>query len=177
LIQVKGLAAPRPYANASRRKVNLAPEVEMDRILVADDGSDAALKAVETAALLAAQTGASLTAFAVIDAGNFGAADVLAFARSEGLDVGTAVAARVDAAAAYLARCQTIAQRHGIVRFHSEKSAGDDPATAILDFARQHAIDLIVVGSRGMGRLPGLLLGSVSQKLASLAPCSVLIAR
>lgn len=149
----------------------------MDRILVADDGSDAALKAVEIAAELATKTGASLAALAVIDSGNFGGADVVAFARSEGLDMGAAVAASVDAAAAYLARCQTIAQRHGVVRYHSEKRTGDDPATEILDFAREHAIDLIVVGSRGMGRLPGLLLGSVSQKLASRAPCSVLIAR
>jgi nucleotide-binding universal stress UspA family protein len=149
----------------------------LEHILVADDGSDAALKAVEIAAELAAKMGASLTAFAVIDSGNFGAADAVAFARSEGLDMGTAVAARVDAAAKYLARCQTIAERHGVVRFQSIKRAGDDPATGILDFARERAIDLIVVGSRGMGRLPGLLLGSVSQKLASLAPCSVLIAR
>jgi nucleotide-binding universal stress UspA family protein len=144
----------------------------LEHILVAVDGSDGALKAVEIAAELAAKTGASLTALAVI-----GATDVLAAARSQGLDVDTAVVARLHAAAEYLTRYRSIARRHGVVRCHSEKRAGDDPATAILDFAREHAIDLIVVGNRGMGRLPGLLLGSVSQKLASLAPCSVLIAR
>ena len=148
----------------------------LEHILVADDGSETALKAVEIAAELAAKMGASLTALAVIDSGNFGAADVVAVARSEGLEASAAVVFG-SAAAEYLARCQTIAQRHGVVRFHSEKRTGDDPATGILDFAREHAIDLIVVGSRGMGRLPGLFLGSVSQKLASLAPCSVLIGR
>jgi nucleotide-binding universal stress UspA family protein len=147
-------------------------EASLERILVAVDGSDGALKAVEIAAELAAKTGASLTALAVI-----GAADVLAVVRSEGLGVDAAVAARLHAAAEYLTRCQSIARRHGVVRCHSEKRAGDDPATAILDFAREHAIGLIVVGNRGMGRLPGLLLGSVSQRLASLAPCSLLIAR
>ena len=37
--------------------------------------------------------------------------------------------------------------------------------------------DLIVLGSRGRGRMEGLLLGSVSQKIAALAPCPCLIAR
>ncbi len=35
--------------------------------------------------------------------------------------------------------------------------------------------DAVFMGRRGRGRLQGLLLGSVSQKLASLAPCMVVI--
>lgn len=149
----------------------------MERILVADDGSDAALRAVETAAELAARTGAELFALAVVNPAEFRAGDVEALARSEALEEGGAIERLVDAAADYLDRCRTIAARQGVVRFHAEKQAGSDPASEVLDFARAHGIDLIVVGSRGRGRLPGLLLGSVSQKLASLAPCSVLIAR
>jgi len=34
---------------------------------------------------------------------------------------------------------------------------------------------MIGVGRRGQGRLAGLLLGSVSQKLVSLAPCIVVV--
>jgi len=149
----------------------------MERILVADDGSDAALQAVETAAELAARTGACLVALAVVNPAEFQPGDVEALARSEALEEGSAIDRLVDAAADYLDRCRTIAARHGVVRFDAEKRAGTDPASEVLDFAREHGIDLIVVGSRGRGRLPGLLLGSVSQKLASLAPCSVLIAR
>jgi nucleotide-binding universal stress UspA family protein len=50
-------------------------------------------------------------------------------------------------------------------------------ALEIIDCARAYDVDLIVVGTRGRSRLPGLLLGSVSQKLASHAPCPLLIAR
>ena len=52
-----------------------------------------------------------------------------------------------------------------------------DPAEEILAHIAEHGIDLVALGSRGQGRLAGLLLGSVSQKVASLAPCAVLIVR
>jgi nucleotide-binding universal stress UspA family protein len=39
------------------------------------------------------------------------------------------------------------------------------------------ASDVIVMGSRGLGTLAGLLLGSTSQKVVSHAPCPVLIVR
>ncbi len=50
-------------------------------------------------------------------------------------------------------------------------------AEAILDVADARKCDLIVMGSRGYGRLEGALLGSNSQKVASEAPCPVLIVR
>ena len=50
-----------------------------------------------------------------------------------------------------------------------------DPAEAIIEAARVGQADTIVIGRRGRGRLAGLLLGSVSQKVASLAPCIVTI--
>ncbi len=52
-----------------------------------------------------------------------------------------------------------------------------DPAEKILQTAAQQKADLIVLGSRGLGELKGLLVGSVSSKVAHLAPCSCLIAR
>jgi len=51
------------------------------------------------------------------------------------------------------------------------------PAEAILDVANARKSDLIVMGSRGLGRLRGALLGSQSQKVVQHAPCPVLIVR
>jgi len=46
------------------------------------------------------------------------------------------------------------------------------PARSIVEFAKDRGIDVIVMGSRGTGDMEGLLLGSVSHKVTSLAPCT-----
>jgi len=51
------------------------------------------------------------------------------------------------------------------------------PKSVILEKAEEWDADLIVVGSQGQGALSRLLLGSVSQYLATHAKCSVMIAR
>ena len=47
------------------------------------------------------------------------------------------------------------------------------PARTIVEYARDHDIDLIVMGSRGLGDVGGALLGSVSHKVSNLATCMV----
>ena len=37
------------------------------------------------------------------------------------------------------------------------------------------AVDLIVIGSRGLGSIEGFLLGSVSHKVSGIADCPVLL--
>ena len=59
---------------------------------------------------------------------------------------------------------------------HTELIEGS-PAEAIIEVAETRQSDVIVMGSRGMGTLAGLLLGSTSQKVVSHASCPVLIAR
>jgi nucleotide-binding universal stress UspA family protein len=59
---------------------------------------------------------------------------------------------------------------------HTEILEGD-PASAILEVAKTRGSDVIVMGSRGLGLLAGLLLGSTSQKVVAHAPCPVLIVR
>lgn len=59
---------------------------------------------------------------------------------------------------------------------HTELLEGS-PAETIIEVAATRQSDLIVMGSRGLGRLAGLVLGSNSQKVVSHAHCPVLIVR
>ncbi len=52
-----------------------------------------------------------------------------------------------------------------------------DPAHEILESANRESADLIVVGSRGLGDLKGLLMGSVSHKVSQHAKCSCVIVK
>lgn len=66
------------------------------------------------------------------------------------------------------------ARRAGLAAPKTLREWGD-PAERIIAVARRERADVVVVGRRGRGRLSGLLLGSVSQKVASLAPCTVMV--
>ena len=52
-----------------------------------------------------------------------------------------------------------------------------DPAEELINFADKEEIDVIVIGSTGKGFLKRKLLGSVSDKVARHARCSVYIVR
>ena len=51
------------------------------------------------------------------------------------------------------------------------------PAAVILEFEEKLKIDLIVMGSRGLGLVKGVLLGSVSQYITERAKSPVLIVK
>ena len=48
------------------------------------------------------------------------------------------------------------------------------PAEAIVEYARVHSIDLIVMGTHGRGFVSQLLMGSVAERVVRTAPCPVL---
>lgn len=51
------------------------------------------------------------------------------------------------------------------------------PAAVILEFEESLNADLIVMGSRGLGLVQGVLLGSVSQYITERAKCPVLVVK
>lgn len=62
--------------------------------------------------------------------------------------------------------------RPGVQDVRTQVRTGD-PAEQLLGYAHDHAIDLLIMGRRGLGRIRGLLMGSVSAKVGSLAECPV----
>jgi nucleotide-binding universal stress UspA family protein len=68
------------------------------------------------------------------------------------------------------------AKARGVAKVEIEIRPGD-PAGAILRYAAAEAVDLIVMGSRGLGQVEGMLLGSVSRKVSNLAKVGCLTVR
>jgi nucleotide-binding universal stress UspA family protein len=52
-----------------------------------------------------------------------------------------------------------------------------EPHIAITDFAKQNGYDIIIIGSRGLGAISGLLLGSVSAYVVHHSQCPVLVVK
>jgi nucleotide-binding universal stress UspA family protein len=59
------------------------------------------------------------------------------------------------------------------VNVHTEMVTGD-PVTEILQAAREHGCDLIVMSTHGRTGLARLLMGSVAEQVLRRAPCPVL---
>ena len=54
---------------------------------------------------------------------------------------------------------------------------GGTTAGEIANYAKEHGIDLILMGTHGRGMMGHLLLGSVAEKVVRIAPCPVLTVR
>ena len=138
-----------------------------DKILLAVDGSDHALHAARIAAEMA--RGMKSKEFRIVVS-----YDAIPTYLGEpnmqlALDSRKAEAEEILAAA-----IKEVGQVPGEI--HTEIIEGDS-AEAIIDVASTRQSDIIIIGSRGLGRLAGLLLGSTSQKVVAHAHCPVLIVR
>jgi nucleotide-binding universal stress UspA family protein len=65
---------------------------------------------------------------------------------------------------------------HSTARLTTHLCRGNT-AEAILRAAEEHAVDLIVLGTRGLSALERFFLGSVAERVAWHAPCPVLLVR
>ncbi len=148
----------------------------MERILTAVDGSAQSLKAAALAGDLAGRYAAELMLVTITRPLSPAlTAELETYVRREQIDVPLTELASSQAETA-LADARLAAQAKGATRVSTRAPAGD-PAEEIIGLAREWGADLIVVGSRGHGRLVGLLLGSVAQKILTHASCPVLVVR
>ena len=73
-----------------------------------------------------------------------------------------------------LTKARDRAQGAGVAVILLDSRSGD-VAQSIINIAKEKTADVIVVGKRGAGHVAGVLIGSVSQKLVSLAPLPVVV--
>lgn len=153
----------------NRKKVGMRSNA-FGKIMVATDGSEAVRRAVDSAVELAKLSEAKLYAVYVISTGFFPIAlpidaewkkDFLEQLVSEGRQ-----------ATAYVEQVGKAAN----LKVESIILQGS-PAEEILNFADKNDIDLIILGTYGMGGITRFLLGSVTENVVRHAKNAVLIVR
>lgn len=139
----------------------------LHKILLATDGSKHAARATRAAGELAHRLGADLTVLSVFEPRNDYSDLPQGEVHPEDLAarVLDTVAHNVSVILDVIPAPYTILQKQG------------HPAEVIVRTAIQIHSDLIVTGSRGFGALKGMLMGSVSNRVAHHAPCSLLVER
>jgi nucleotide-binding universal stress UspA family protein len=146
------------------------------RIVLGTDGSEGARWAGEMILAMPFRPPVHVTAIAAVDvpeppftsltpAARRAYSDALATMRREAEEV--ALKALEAAEATLAGRVTDLATR--VMRAPA--------APSLMEMAEALRADLLVVGSRGLGPVKELLLGSVSQRVVRYAPCSVLIVR
>ena len=146
------------------------------RILVATDGSPTSEQAIEQAARLAKDQQAQLRIVHVIEQSR------LAFAAAGPVAVdleGILDALRKSGQAA-LERGRAIAQQRGVqaeAAIVGDDSIDDRVAVVLAEEARRWKADLIVLGTHGRRGINHLLMGSVAEAVARVAPAHVLLVR
>ena len=138
-----------------------------EKVLLAVDGSEHALHAARTAAdLVRTMNSTEIRIVVVFDS-------IPPYLGEPNLQ--QAINARMESARVVMDKAIEVV---GDIpcEIHTEFIEGS-PAEAIIEVAKTRKSDVIVMGSRGLGKLAGLLLGSTSQKVVAHAPCPVLIVR
>jgi nucleotide-binding universal stress UspA family protein len=142
----------------------------MMKVLIAIDGSDAACRAIEAAANLARQgVGVEATLVHVRESpAYYGELPPFDYESIES-SLRQRQSAMLEAALAQARNCglQTVATQ----------AAEGQAAQEIVRLASDLGADCIVMGTRGMNALGGLLLGSVAQRVVHLAAVPVMLVK
>ena len=140
----------------------------MEKILVPVDGSEQSHKAITFAVDLASHYNATIYLLHVFKLTIIpeGLGEYVVSDRVQLRGLGNKI----------IAAAEDEARGHGIEHIKTAVAEGD-PAERIIDYAKDHDVDIIVIGSRGLGTFKGLLLGSVSNKVTHRADRTCVIVR
>jgi nucleotide-binding universal stress UspA family protein len=141
------------------------------QILVATDGSEGSDRAVDFAANLAKTYGATLLIINIRGGYGLPVALLRQFSNADGAWLGELL---TSMSAELLKSARDRALKIGAPTIVLESREGKI-AQSIIDFAKEKHADAIVVGKQGSGRVADILLGSVPQKLLSLAACVMVV--
>ena len=137
------------------------------RILIANDGSEGAKKALIVAIDLAKRYQAELHSISVEQhLPHYAAA------------VGEILEERAEANNYFQKinkEAEALAHQHGIT-LHPHVLPGHEVET-VIRFAKDHQFDLLVIGFMGHSKIFGRIWGSTSQNLTRLTPCTVLVVK
>jgi nucleotide-binding universal stress UspA family protein len=136
------------------------------KVLVATDGSEHSMKAVQRALELAEKQGAQVTLMSVAYyvQGNF---DGMPMNIQDKLE---------DEARAALKKSKAVFDAKNIP-VETVLEAGLVPANLIIAKAEDGKFDRIVIGSTGMNAIERILMGSTAAKVVAHAPCEVTVVR
>lgn len=151
----------------------------INRILIATDASEASNRALEMAAQFAVLHNAEMLIIHVIRDMQipFEIDEIpeLEFHQIESFnDAREEIMRKIAESILRIAREK--AEKAGARKVETAIGTGD-PATSILGFAKRSKADMIAMGTRGLGKLKGSILGRVSRKVADNAETSCLIVR
>ncbi len=141
------------------------------RILIPTDGSDITSKAVDTAIGMARALGARIEAISVKEPFPYSAiSEMQPTPPQEFFDAQERIAhKRVEAVVETCKACNVECEGFTVEALH--------PWEAIIDHARSHHCDLLVMASHGRRGVTALLLGSETQKVLTHSTIPVLIVR
>ncbi len=140
--------------------------MNIEKILLAVDGSDHSLHAAGHAADLAKCAGAEILLFTCYP--------ILEGDDQPFFDHSTPQAMEAEARKTLEPYKVLLAERGAAF---TALIASGDPAREIVATAKAGGSDVIVMGSRGLGKVMGLILGSVTKDVVQTAPCSVWVVR
>jgi len=144
-------------------------------ILVPVDGSKDSYKAIELAANMANQNDATLHLFHVAE--QFKVPEgLMDYIRTEGIKETPNVIYLRSVENKIIVPAKDKAKEQGVKHIEANTITGD-PAEKILNYAKQYDVDIIVMGSRGVGNDKSLMLGSVSTKVCHATDRTCVIVR